>query len=94
MKKYKVYLWCGCGYVLDCFATVADCEEAALYNVVAELVNNNKSDYFCETDDEYITEFLNEYDELEGYMYIDATLEGANRPVYLRTENMKIEKVA
>lgn len=93
MKKYVIYLWCGAGYVLTPFETVANNEYEAIDNVVTEIVNNGKDVYFEEESSEFITENLNEYDEIEGYIYWDATMAGASRPVYLRTENMRIEEV-
>lgn len=91
MKKYVIYLWCGAGYVLTPFETMAANEYEALDNVVTELVNTGDNAFYCELDDEFINENLNEFDECEGWMYWDATMSGASRPVYLRSENMRIE---
>lgn len=95
MKAFKVCLWCGFGYALDAFEVEATCEENALDLVVTDLVNNDRNAFFM-TDEEMnearaageVYE-LNE-DEVEGWMYWDATLEGANCPVWIRSENMKI----
>lgn len=40
-----------------------------------------------------VDEIDDEEAELTGYMYVDATMEGADRPVYLLVENMKIYTV-
>lgn len=98
MKEYKVYLWCGSGYLLDEFHTVASCEEEALCNVVAKIVNEKKSCYYL-TEEEYSELFAeeladNEEFESEQYVYIDATMEGAESPVYLLIENAKILEAA
>lgn len=98
MKKYIVYLWSGCGYVLTPFECEAACEEHALDIVVTEIVNNNDSAFFEETDSEWIQELKSEpyndpEEDPEGWLYWDATMEGADRPVYIRTENMLIEAV-
>ena len=45
MKNYNVYLWCGSGYVLDLFNTVAECAEDAIERITAQLVNNNKKGF-------------------------------------------------
>lgn len=92
MKKYNVYLWSGCGYSLDKLEVHACNEDEALYIAVATIVNEGRNQYFLEVDNSFIGENMNEHEEVEGYMYVDATMEGADRPVYLRTENMKIER--
>lgn len=96
-KKYNVYLWPGCGYVLDTFETEAFCEEEALDKVVAEIVNANDKRYFLDEDEyaELFAEELAEDEEFESdqYIYYDATMSGANRPVYLLIENARIERV-
>ena len=96
MKNYIVYLWNGMGYALTPFECEATCAQQALEVVVAEIVNNDMTQFFEEIDSEYIEELYNEpYNDPEfdpeGWMYCDATMEGASRPVYIRTENMLIE---
>lgn len=86
---YTVYLWplnMG-GYQLDAYSTQASSEEEALEKIVAHLVNNNFHAYYCEVDD------IDEDDAYDmGLMYIDATMEGADRPVYIDISNARIEK--
>lgn len=67
-------------------------ERNALYNLVTYLVNNNigEGQYW-----EELKSLECEYseDEIEdmGFVYIDATRNGANRPVYLMEPGMEIE---
>lgn len=98
MKKFNVYLWSGCGYSVDCFAVEAFDECHALEVATAEIVNSNDTRFFEEIESEWIEELKREpwndpENDPEGWMYIDATIEGASRPVYIRTENLKIEEV-
>ena len=68
-------------------------EQDALYNLVNYLVNNNigEGQYW-----EELKSLECEYseDEIEdmGFVYIDATRNGANRPVYLMESGMEIEQ--
>lgn len=98
MKTYKVYLWGFSGYNLDEFITKADSEEEALDIVVADLVNKNQSRYFYEEEEierlleedgneDYTAE---EYANDMGLIYIDATLSGADRPVYIDGQHIRI----
>lgn len=89
--NYKIGLWPGFGYTLEEFK-VSDAynEIDALEKLVAELTETGEGEGYLwrkvEEDDEV--------DEVEeGWVYIDATMEGASFPVYLRIENMKIEKI-
>ena len=99
MKKINsVYLWSGCGYALDKFEvkepTIS--EEYALEQVVADIVNGGYTEYFEEEDSEWIEQEKNQpwndpdFDP-EGWLYVDATMGGADRPVYLRIENCSFE---
>lgn len=88
MKKYAIYLWPGSGYGLIPFEVVADGEEHAIDVLTSYLIKNNMKSHFVEVD-----EIDDEEAELSGYMYVDATMEGADRPVYLLVENMKIYTV-
>lgn len=102
-RNYIVNLWPGCGYCLASFNVTAFSEEEALCLVVAQLIKENQTDFYEELESDYIQECKEEtakyyglaVDELEddpeGWMYIDATMEGASRPVYVRTENMSIQ---
>ena len=91
-KKYQITLcslWNKENFIIEGFN-----EQDALDNLVAYLVNNNigEGQYWEEL------ESLNcEYseDEIEdmGFIYIDATMNGANRPVYLLTTEMTIKQI-
>lgn len=86
MKEYLIYVY---GYGgLNPFRTHAESEVLALDNVVTELIENNETNYFYEVDD--LTE-----DEAEdmGLIYIDATMYGADRPVYIDGLNLKIFEI-
>lgn len=97
MCKYEFYLWEGSGYVLDGPFVVNDTDfESALDELVAGLIKDGLSEYYL-TEAEYDElcdrvgyDRENEVDDLEGYIYIDATMCGAPYPVYLNTENMKV----
>lgn len=92
----EVLLWNGMGYTLTAFAVPEPCESAeyALEQVTTQIVNENQTDFFEEADSDYINEPFNEpwndreNGDHEGWLYVDATMEGANRPVYIRTENL------
>lgn len=97
MKKItSVFLWSGSGYVLDEFEVKepTTSEQYALEQVVADIVNNDYTEYFEEVDSEWIEQEKNQpwndpdFDP-EGWLYVDATMEGADRPVYIRTENLR-----
>lgn len=96
MKEYTVYLWRGCGYILDEFHTQAESDEQALERVVARIVNAGDAAFFVEESEVQRWADEDNADDLEdvanryGFSYIDATMEGANRPAYLRIENAKI----
>lgn len=96
-KTFNVYLWCGCGYCLDCFPVCASSEGEALDKVVAEVISAGYTDYYMSEaemeqsiSDGDVYAFP-DFNEVEGWTYIDATMEGAPYPVWLRTENLKIE---
>ena len=67
-------------------------EQDALFNLVNYLVNNNigEGQYWEELES---LEYEYSEDEIEdmGFVYIDATRNGANRPVYLMESGMEIE---
>lgn len=88
VNKWVVWLWPEAGYYLMPFEVEADSEEQALERVVATLVNDGWSEFFeeCSEDDEEL--------EASGrYLYMDATMEGASRPVMLLSENLEIRRV-
>lgn len=102
MRTYNVYLWSGIGYCLTPFKNIeAYSELHAVEIVTAQLIKDNDIAFYLTLDEMeearsegYVFELDPENDEIEGWCYIDATMEGANAPVWLRTENMRIELAA
>lgn len=95
--KYIIGLWPGLGYDLENFNVEAENEYDAIEALVLELVNENKTNYFMTESemsaariagDVYVLN--DDYDEIEGWIYWDATMSGASAPVWLRVDNMKI----
>lgn len=101
-KNYIIYLWCGSGYLLSGpFGAFATCEEQAIEIVTKELIELGLTElYFtAEQYDRLCKDFQYDPgehfgDDMEGFLYVDGTMEGAKFPVYLRTENMRIEVAA
>lgn len=91
-KKYQITLcslWNKDNFIIEGFN-----EQDALDNLVTYLVNNNigKGLYWEEIkslESEYSEEEIEEMD----FVYIDATMNGANRPVYLLVAGMNIEQI-
>lgn len=87
------------GYTLTPFEVEACDESHALEVATARIVNEDETNYFEEIDSDYINELYNEpYNDREngdpeGWIYVDATMEGANRPVFICCENMCITRV-
>ena len=67
-------------------------EQDALYNLVNYLVNNNIGEgQYWEELESLECEYSEEEIERMEFVYIDATRNGANRPVYLMESGMEIE---
>lgn len=97
MERYNFHLWPGCGYCLDTVEASGCCLEDALDNLVCDLIAQNKKSYFVteeEMDRLRLEWGLNEDQDLEGYIYIDATMNGAPYPVYLLVENMQYDRLS
>lgn len=95
-KEYKICLWSGIGYHLDAFNISAYSEQHAIEVLVAELIADGNTQFFETEEDFYALVddgdvFIIGEDCYEGWMYVDATREGAPYPVFLRTENMNIK---
>lgn len=88
---YKISL-CGIIGGIKNFIIEGNDEEDALYNLITYFVNNNIGEgrYW-----EELESLDCDYSEVEleriGFLYIDATRNGANRPVYLMESGMEIE---
>ena len=67
-------------------------EQDALYNLVNYLVNNNIGEgQYWEELESLECEYSEDEIEDMGFVYIDAKMNGANRPVYLMESGMEIE---
>ena len=100
---YKIKLWSGSGYHLDAFKVYAEPNdyETALEILVAYFDRENINTYFVDDWVEEEMEDLREkgvseddlYEELSksGDYYIDATMEGASKPHWLRGENLQMQ---
>lgn len=95
--KFKVCMWSGRGYGLDCFIVYADNAHDAIEGVVAWIDSSEdgrKYDYlFCDDEAERDVDELDDADFSETYCYVDATMGGASSPHYIFWENLKIERV-
>ena len=93
-KMYQIGLWPGIGYYRELFNMSGTCEEDATDNLVTYLVNNNIGEgrYWKELES-LEREYSEEEIEEMGFTYIDATMNGANRPVYLLTMEMTIKQI-
>lgn len=68
-------------------------EQDALCNLVNYLVNNNIGEgQYWEELESLECEYSEDEIEDMGFVYIDATRNGANRPVYLMESGMEIEQ--
>ena len=88
---YKISL-CGIISGRENFIIEGNNEEDALYNLVNYLVNNNIGEgQYWEKLESLECEYSEDEIEDMGFVYIDATRNGANRPVYLMESGMEIE---
>lgn len=104
--RFLIKLWWGSGYIMDCYSAYAQHEEEALYYVVAwieqnhpeylKTVDNNAQEFLQELAQENNLEDVYEAEELpeftEEYIYVDATMEGAQQPHYIYSENLQVTK--
>ncbi len=101
------YLWSGSGYCLDGPFSVSDellkkdDLQFALELLSAYLIENKETAYYL-TEEEYsalcdkcgYNPDEHDGDDLEGWCYVDGTMEGAKYPIYIRTENLRFEFVS
>ena len=93
-KIYQIGLWPGMGYNLNSFNVSGTCDEDAIDNLVTYLVNNNVGEgRYWEELESLECEYSEDKIEEMGFTYIDATMDGANRPVFLRTMEMTIKEI-
>lgn len=96
--KYEIYLYPGMGYSLTKFECAAFAEEQALEIIAAQLIEEERSDYYmtCEELQESKNEECEdemEFAEALGYVYIDGTMEGAKYPIFLNLQNAIIREL-
>lgn len=84
-ESYKVYFWPFAGYELHPVEVEAYGEEQALEKAVAKLEEDGLVGFFADD-----VEDVENHPDL--YLYVDATMEGANEPHYIDAQNLKIEK--
>ena len=90
-KMYKISL-CGIISGRENFIIEGNDEEDALYNLVTYFVNNEDGEgIFWEELESLDCEYSEDEIERMEFVYIDATRNGANRPVYLLESGMEIE---
>lgn len=102
-EKYVVGLWSGSGYFLDCFGVTAMDGEDALDKVVAYLTKSDDKALCLDVDEvqkmmdedteDAPKDDIDDYANYAGLIYVDATMSGATKPVYVHTENLRVEKV-
>ena len=89
-KKYKITLcslWNKENFIIEGFN-----DQDALDNLVTYLVNNNIGEgQYWEELESLECEYSEDEIEDMGFVYIDAKMNGANRPVYLMESGMEIE---
>lgn len=100
--NYTVYLWPGEGYQLYPVEVTADSDEEALEKAVAQLEKDGMKGFLldvAETEEEGAKDGIFDLETGEGsrefdetYLYVDATMEGASKPYYIFSENLRIEK--
>ena len=89
-KMYKITLcslWNKENFIIE-----GNDEKDALYNLITYFVNNEDGEgIFWEELESLECEYSEDEIEDMGFVYIDATRNGANRPVYLMESGMEIE---
>ena len=93
MKKYIISVWSGEGYTFSSFEIEADDEEQALERLCKKLIEENLTGLFQEEKEHKdFCEWLKiDEDEDESHIYVDGTSEGADRAIWINSENLMIE---
>lgn len=97
LDQFKVYSDDNMEAILEKVVAYAEEHNQDILLDPAEVYENVRNDFSAEYQ-EYIEEnsygdedtFIADYLEL---MYIDATMEGASQPYYIRTENLRIKEI-
>lgn len=98
--EYRVDLWPGSGYSLDSFRVYGFDAQDAVNKLVAWLDGQDNWSYF-DDDEVYdgIARVQEKGGDVDAYidglscLYVDATMEGASKPHYLRMDNAHIEEI-
>ena len=93
MKHYIISVWSGEGYTLSPFEIEADDEEQALERLCKKLIEEKLTELFQEEKEHKdLCEWLKiDEDEDESHIYVDGTSEGADRAIWINSENLTIE---
>ena len=94
MTHYIISVWSGEGYTLSPFDIEADDEEQALERLCKKLIKENLTGLFQEEKEhkdfcEWLK--LEDEDEDESHIYVDGTSEGADKAIWINSENLTIE---
>lgn len=97
-KLFKVCLWSGAGYALYDYNVYAGDEEEALNLAVMYAEQNEDPVIFSYEEVEQDAAEFDEGDNTEefidnNYIYVDATMEGAEEPWFVLRENARIERI-
>ena len=89
---YKLYLLLDTGTYFMNVIELSSSEEIEIYSEVLEdiiplCIENNSCNYMI--DNEEIKELFNEYEEIEGYTYLDLSHSNLGYNIYLDIRNMR-----
>lgn len=85
-KHFNIALWCGCGYWLQVFDVYANFVDEALELIVSWCEKNDYKGYLLDVEN------IEDEDE-DGLLYVDATMNGASKPYYIYSENLRINEI-
>lgn len=93
---YRVLLWPGSGYALSAFYVRADSSEEALDVLSRLLIKKGLSSFYLTEEEyqQYLADAKISEEEDTAYIYVDGTMEGADYPIHLLSENMRISKIS
>jgi hypothetical protein len=97
-KLFRVCIWSGMGYSLYSYDVYANHEEEALNLAVKYAEREGDPILFSWDEVEQDAEENDEGDDAESYIdeyyvYVDATMEGAENPWFILRENLRIERL-
>lgn len=85
MNTYTVAAWPGAGYFVHPETVRAESEEEALEIYSRIIIDKGLFSLYL-----LPSEVMEEDEESGEYIYVDGTMSGAKYPVYLRSENLRI----